>query len=445
MHTPITATLTELRSELQRGAIDPGAWVESVLASIEHEQSRINAFIRVDHDGARQAANESKQRFVNGKPRRLEGIPVAVKDNLDMAGMPTTAGMATRREHRAQADSAVVARLRAAGAVIVGKLNMNEAALGADGRNLHFGDCRNPLDPDCSPGGSSSGSAAAVAAGLVAAAIGTDTMGSVRIPAAYCGVWGFKPGTGRVSTRGSVAVSRRLDHVGPLARSAGDLAIIDEVISGPDPLCPVSMPVAQSAPEIDQRPVVGLLPLDPESMAAEVAGAYRYACDKLRAAGYRLQPLTALRLDPGRIRRAGLLVCEAELLIEHERHWQERREDFSDELAGLMRWAEGKPATELVRSHRLLDQVRMEMSKHLQQCNLLLLPTTPQCAFRLDEPTPASQADYTCLANAAGLPAVSFPASAGAGGLPVGLQLIAGAGHDRWLLQQAGLIEETIS
>ncbi|MFW5816746.1 MAG: amidase, partial [Wenzhouxiangella sp.] len=242
-------SLIHLRARLSAGELDVETVVADCLDRIEANNPRLNAFVRIEADGARAAAVESARRYAAGQARALEGLPIAIKDNLDLAGSPTTAGMLTRKHHLADSDAAVVRRLKAAGAIIVGKLHLTEAALGADGANPHFGNCQNPVKLGHSPGGSSSGSAAAVAAGLVPAALGTDTMGSVRIPAAYCGIWGFKPSFGLVSSAGSVAVSRRLDHVGPLTRSAEDLELLLSVMAGFDPDCPVSRPLQLAKPQ----------------------------------------------------------------------------------------------------------------------------------------------------------------------------------------------------
>ena len=250
--------LTTQAAALAAGELSSVELVGQVLAAIDASQPAVNSYIAVDADAALAAASASDQRRQAGA---LEGLPVAVKDNIDVAGVRTTAGMGTRRDAPpASADSPSVAALRGAGAILVGKLNMHEAAMGADNDNPFFGACHNPHRHGYTPGGSSGGSGAAVAAGLCAAALGTDTMGSVRIPASYCGVVGLKPSWGAVSTRGTVALCRRLDHIGPLARSARDLRVLLDTIAGFDPDCAQSraigfVPAATGSLRIQGREV----------------------------------------------------------------------------------------------------------------------------------------------------------------------------------------------
>ncbi|MCU0755254.1 MAG: amidase [Xanthomonadales bacterium] len=427
----VVAQVEQLRSV--GGAL---ALTEASLAAIARGESRINAFITLDAAGARAMAAESDRRLAAGTARPLEGVPVAVKDNLDQAGLPTTAGMATRRERIAAHDAGAVARLRAAGAVLLGKLNLNEAVLGADTDNPHFGRCHHPQRHGYTPGGSSGGSAAAVAAGYCAATLGTDTMGSVRIPASYCGVYGLKPTRGLVSTAGSVVVSSRLDHVGPLARSARDLRLLLGVLAGYDPDCPAAQPIMLAAPR--RGPLcIGVLrpravPLEPAVAAAFAAG-----LALLRGMGHALVELDCGGIEPGPLRRAGLLLAEAGMLAEHAEDWAERREQFSPALVGLLRWAESQGAAALGRAEARIDAARVCTQRWLTQCDLLVLPTTPQQAFAFGSPVPPSQADLCCFANFAGLPALSAPLPMPVGALPAGIQWLGPHGSDLQLIELA--------
>ena len=434
--------LLELRRELLAGERDAEALLDDCLSRIESVNPGLNAFIRIEADSARAAAAESAARYRNREARLLEGLPIAIKDNLDLTGSPTTAGMLTRTDRVAASDAGVVRLLKAAGAVIVGKLNMSEAALGAEGSNPHFGNCHNPLKAGYSPGGSSSGSAAAVAAGLVAGALGTDTMGSVRIPAAYCGIWGFKPSFGLVSTAGSVAVSRHLDHIGPLARSAKDLELLLEVLAGFDPRCPVSRPVHLAAPR--ERFTLGVPDLSGVEMEPAVQQTWQFALQEFKNRGLNLRTLPALPLQAGRIRRAGLLLCEAEMLAEHGPDWATNRAAFSPQLQTLLEWAEHQSAANLALAMRRLDEARLAVNRWLEACDFVVLPTTPQRAFAHGDPVPVNQADLSCLANCAGLPAISLPLSAADGGLPCGLQLIGRYGSDRGVIHAGARLHELL-
>ena len=435
--------LTAQRTLLASRELSSEALVAQTLEAIAASQPVLNAYLSLDADAALSAARECDARLAAGSARALEGLPVAIKDNLDVAGMRTTAGMATRRDApAATADSTAVARLREAGAVILGKLNMHEAALGADNDNPHFGACRNPHRPTHTPGGSSGGSGAAVAAALCSAALGTDSMGSVRIPAAYCGVAGLKPGRGVVSTRGSVELSRRLDHVGPLARSARDLRPLLQVLAGFDADSAQSRAIAFS--DVADRPLrLGVIDFAGSvDSDAEVQRVFDAGLRTLLDLGHARVDLPGPALAPGKARRAGLLVCEAELLIEHAADWQAHRDRFSPQLAAMMAWAEGKTAADFVAADRVLDAAQVLLLHWLARCDVIVAPTTPQQAFAFGEAIPANQADYTCYANIAGVPALSVPMPVGDGELPVGLQLIGREGSELQLIALAEAFEQ---
>ncbi|MGV8942453.1 MAG: amidase [Lysobacter sp.] len=430
--------MTSQLARLERGELTCTDLLEQHLGAIAASQPVLNAYLAVDADAARRAAEDADARRKSGNARALEGVPVAIKDNLDAAGFATTAGMATRRDAApASVDSPAVARLRAAGAVILGKLNMHEAALGADNDNPHYGACHNPHRPGFTPGGSSGGSGAAVAAGLCSAALGTDSMGSVRIPASYCGVVGLKPSWGAVSTRGSVALSHRLDHVGPLARSARDLRRLLPVLAGFDPASAQSRAIAFTAE------TAGPLRLGVVDFGATVdcepgiAEAFDAGLDTLLGMGHQRIDLPAPTLVPGHSRRAGLLVCEAEMLIEHQHDWQHHRARFSPLLQKLMAYAEGKSASDLVAASRVLDQAQVQLQHWLAQCDVLVMPATLQRAFAFGTPTPPNQADLTAYANFAGNPALSVPLAVADDELPLGLQLVGHIGDELRLIALA--------
>lgn len=437
------ATLLEIVDALGGGQLSSLELTEQYLAQIELTQPELRCFLHLAGDAARAAAQASDRRRAAGEALHpLDGVPCAIKDNIDVAGMPTTAGMATRVGRLADADAACVARLRKAGAVILGKLHLHEAALGADGDNPHFGRCENPRRPGFSPGGSSGGSAAAVAAGLCAFSLGSDSMGSVRIPASYCGVVGFKPSHGRISQRGLLRVSRRLDHVGLLTRSAADLSMLFQAVSGLDPHDPQSrsVPLVHTEHSGLQLRLGRLVDLPALGVSAEVGAVYEQACAQLQAL-YPLQDIDLGDFDFGRARRAGLLLCEAEMLVEHADDWQTRREDFSSALQAMLGYAEGRSAAELIAAERRLDQAIPRLRQVFSQVDVLLTPTTPQVAFPWDSPVPVNQADLTAIANFAGIPALSVPAGLDPPGLPVGLQLLGPIGSDLQLMALAARIE----
>ncbi|HEV8384427.1 MAG TPA: amidase, partial [Candidatus Acidoferrales bacterium] len=228
-------TIEQLAPLLRKKKLSPIELLDAILARIETLNPKLNAYVTVCADWARVEAQRAEKEILRGRWRGpLHGIPVALKDNIATQGVRTTAGSKILAENIPDADATVVERLRRAGAVLVGKTNLHEFAYGVTTENPHFGATRNPWDTTRIPGGSSGGSAAALAAGMCFASVGTDTGGSIRIPASLCGVTGLKPSYGRVSAYGTVALSPTLDHVGPLARTVADAAIVLGVISGRD-------------------------------------------------------------------------------------------------------------------------------------------------------------------------------------------------------------------
>ncbi|WP_313401907.1 amidase [Stenotrophomonas sp.] len=442
----LSSDLSTQSALLASGAVSSSELITQQLAAIAASQAQVNSYIHVDAQGALAAAAASDQRRANGTARPLEGLPVAVKDNIDVAGMVTTAGMETRR-HDAPAtdDNPAVAALRAAGAVIVGKLNMHEAAMGADNDNPFYGACHNPHRHGYTPGGSSGGSGAAVAAGLCAAALGTDTMGSVRIPASYCGVVGLKPSWGAISTRGTVALCRRLDHIGPLTRSARDLRLLLQLMTGFDPACAQSRAIHYGAPETTGLRI-GVVDFgDAAEVAADVQAAFEDGLRVLVGLGHRLQPLPAPAFASARARRAGLLMSEAEMLVEHADAWAGDRSKFSPLLVKLMSWAEGRSAAELAAAAQLADRGQVQLQQWLAQCDVLVMPTAPQRAFAFGQAAPASQADLTAYANLAGNPALSVPLPVAAGELPAGMQLVGTIGDELSLIALAEAFQQAIA
>jgi aspartyl-tRNA(Asn)/glutamyl-tRNA(Gln) amidotransferase subunit A len=356
----------------------------------------------------------------------LAGLTLAVKDNVDVEGMPTTAGFAAYAGRIAQRDAPVVARLRHAGVVILGKVAMHEGALGATTDVPRL--CHNPLRPGFTPGGSSGGSGAAVAAGFADLAIGTDTMGSVRIPAAYCGVVGLKPTAGLVSRQGVVPLSPALDHVGMLARTPHLAALGIEAMAGDD----LGDPAARPAPE-GWRAVPGAPPnprglrigLPRSIRAATMEPAIRTAWDeaaaRLRDLGGLVAEVDVLHWDPSATRRAGLLLIEAEAAALYPDLLASPTGSTTAFRAAL---AYGRDAgtVRLARALFRLAEVRAGALRALDACDVLLLPTAPQRAFAHGTPTPTDQADFTSLANIAGLPAIAFPWPAD--DLPASVQLV---------------------
>jgi aspartyl-tRNA(Asn)/glutamyl-tRNA(Gln) amidotransferase subunit A len=330
-----------------------------------------------------------------------------------------------------------VSRLRAAGAVLIGKTNLDEGALGASTNNPHFGPTHNPHRHGYSAGGSSGGSAAAVAAGMAVAALGSDTLGSVRIPASYCGVCALKPTHGEISARGLVPAARRLDAVGVIAREVGDLAVLLHVLAGYDADDPRSRRrrVALSLPDWEPGGLrTGVLPnLEAIGVEPAVAEVFDSALVKLRNELGTRRVLDFSDWHWQKMRRAGLLLMEAEM-----------RRTFSGDLAqaspafrAMLDFAARKSASDYVAADLLLDASVLKARRVFAQVDVLVLPTTPQGAFPLDEPAPDSQADLTAFASLAACPAVSIPMGKLPDGMPIGMQFVGPPGSDLRLLELA--------
>jgi aspartyl-tRNA(Asn)/glutamyl-tRNA(Gln) amidotransferase subunit A len=441
------ASLCQLLHWLAVGRVQPQALVDAYQTAIERINPQLNAYIDVRTGLLQDQANMADRRRRDGVIGRLDGIPLALKDNFDMAGWPTHAGLPGRQQP-AHSDAHVVARLRASGAVLVGKTNMDEGALGATTDNAHFGVTHNPHRHGYTAGGSSGGAAAAVAAGLAVAAVGSDSLGSIRIPASYCGVYALKPTHGEISARGLVPAARRLDAVGLLARSAEDLTVLLQVLAGYD---------ADDARSRRRRVAFALPDWEPGNLRAGLlpdlaaVGVQRAVIDVFESALARLPHALGDRRtvdfsdwDFARTRRSGLLLMEAEMLATFAPDLANTRHPVSPRFRGMLEFAGRKSAADYAIADRVLDAATLKMRRLFSQVDVLVLPTTPQGAFPFDGPVPDSQADLTSFASLAGCPAVSLPMGALPDGMPIGLQLIGARGSDLRLLELAAVCAATL-
>ena len=353
-----------------------------------------------------------------------------MKDNIDVAGVPTSNGFGGPAWRIPSEDSESVRRLRAAGAVILGKLNMHEGALGATTDNPHHGRTINPYRAGHSPGGSSGGSGAAVAAGLCCAALGTDTGGSVRIPASYCGVVGLKPSFGLISTRGVVPLSYRLDHVGPLTRTVADAAIMLGVLVGFDPRCPESRhgpdfrPNGTGPARLDGMRLGIIRNYSAEVHEAAVRQAFDRALQQLSSLGATTRLLDLPSYDVVQGRRAGFVRVEAEAAFVHGPLYEREPERFSLEMRRYLDYGRDLAALRLLAAERRIDVAAFELAQCFQAVDAIVSPTTPQAAPAFDGPAHDSAGSFCILANFAGFPAISVPMGATEQGLPLGLQII---------------------
>jgi aspartyl-tRNA(Asn)/glutamyl-tRNA(Gln) amidotransferase subunit A len=384
---------------------------------------------------ALEAANKPLNAFVDwdngatGGDGPLAGLTIGVKANIMVKGLPWTSGCEAYRHRMAERDAEVVARLRAAGAAIIGSLNMEEAAFGAKTDNLFFGATQNPHRLGYTPGGSSGGSGAAVAAGLCDAALGTDTMGSIRIPAAYCGVYGFKPAHEAISQDGLEMSEPSQDTIGPLARDLETLERISRIIS--------TFGNGENNSPDTKAAGMFLFDLGRVECSADVLAVY----EKAKAVWGVLQPNT-LSVPLSRIRFAGFIKTSKYMA---EAFADVDQEQLSPNLRKLLSYGPRRSDADWQEDQQILAATREEVQALVTRNGWLILPTTPQTAFLHSETAPANQADFTCLANIAGLPAISIPAGWSNDGLPIGVQLVGQIGHEAGLFDLAKALDRVLA
>jgi len=441
------ATLCQLLHWLASGRVQAGRLAEAHLQAIERINPGLNAYVGLSPPLTLEQARSAELRRRDGVIGRLDGVPIALKDNFDIAGWPTRAGLPGPGVP-ATHDSHVVARLRASGAVLIGKTNMDEGALGAVTRNPHYGATHHPHRHGYTAGGSSGGAAAAVAAGLAVAAIGSDSLGSVRIPASYCGVFALKPTQGEISARGMTPAARRLDTVGLLARGVDDLTVLLQVLAGYDADDPRSRRrrVALSPPDWEPGKLrCGMLPdLPALGVQQDVIDVFEVALAKLDRELGECRKVDFDDWHFARARRAGFLLMEAEMLGTFSTQLADTEHPVSPPFRHLLDYATRKSAADYAAADRVLDAATLKMRRLFAQIDVLVTPTTPQGAFPLDSPVPDTQADLTSFANLAGCPAVSIPMGTLPNGLPIGMQLIGARGSDLRLLELAAVWSATL-
>ena len=436
---------------LRRGSTTATALVEECLATIADRDPALNAFIAVLSDDARRQARVLDAELARGVDRGpLHGIPISLKDIIDLAGTPTTAASRVRAGHRAAVDAPVAARLRAAGAVVIGKCNLHEFAFGTTGEESAFGPTRNPHAPAHVPGGSSSGSAVSVAAGMALASIGTDTGGSIRIPAAACGAVGLKPTHGEVSAAGIVPLAPSLDHVGPIARSVRDAATLYRILrDGPHG---GDAAADTDAGSVGPRPRLGIpRPYFMDLLEPAVERAFAAAVERLERAG--------CRIDEADIPHAAgtapvyLHTQLAEAADCHRTDLDERPDAYGRGVRLRLELGRYVLAEDYVRAQRGRRALTAAVDAALDHRAALLLPTLPVVPPRLGTEsisigdvtatTRALTLRLTQLFDVTGHPAISIPCGT-AGGLPAGVQLVGRRGETERLLALAAALEDVL-
>jgi aspartyl-tRNA(Asn)/glutamyl-tRNA(Gln) amidotransferase subunit A len=385
--------------------------------------------------------------------RALHGIPLAVKDLFETAGVRTTTGALFFKDYVPVEDAIVVTRVRAAGAEIIGKTNTHEIALGVTTVNPHFGTCRNPWDTARSPGGSSGGSAVAVATGMATAALGTDTGGSIRIPASLCGVVGLKPTYGRVSLRGVFPLSWNLDHAGPLARCVKDAALLLQVIAGydeDDPHC-ADVPVDDYVSHLEDG-AAGL-------RIAVAGGPYTEACDPevLEAVHAAAEVFGGLGATTSKVSveylhdaaHANGQMTVADAATYHRERLSEHPDMFGNDVRQRLEMGRDLGAAGYVMARRTQSVTRRQLEKLFRDFDLLMLPATPYAAPLIEGGDAVEFARrltrFTAPFNLTGFPAISVPCGFTTMGLPIGLQLVAAPWCEARLLQAARAYERSVA
>ncbi|MBI1886054.1 MAG: Asp-tRNA(Asn)/Glu-tRNA(Gln) amidotransferase subunit GatA [Chloroflexi bacterium] len=425
-------TLAEAARLIAGRELSPRELTEECLERIEAVEPKLNAFITVTADEALEAARRAEGAIAAGEYRGpLHGIPVGLKDLFATRGVRTTAGSKIMADHVPDEDATVVRRLKEAGAVIVGKLNLHEFAFGATSVNPHYGPVRNPWDTGRIAGGSSGGSAAAVAAGECLAALGTDTGGSIRIPSSLCGIVGLKPTYGRVSRYGVVPLSWALDHVGPMCRTVEDAALVLGAIAGADPLDPSAADVV--VPRFESRldgDVKGLRLGVPreyffDNVDAEVEAAVRGAVAVLEELGASVREVSLPHLEATPHAVNAIMLPEA--LAYHQAWLKERPGDYGEDVRLRLELGATYPAVHYVQAQRTRSLIVEEWGRVFEEIDLLVTPATPIPAAAIGEAeltTTLALIRFTNPFNLSGQPAVSLPCGLTKTGLPIGLQLV---------------------
>ncbi|OGG57284.1 MAG: hypothetical protein A3F84_02175 [Candidatus Handelsmanbacteria bacterium RIFCSPLOWO2_12_FULL_64_10] len=443
-------TIAELVPLLRRREVSPVELTEAFLGRIARHDGKLRSYITVTADRARADAKAAETALMAGNDLGpLHGIPVALKDLCDTAGIRTTSGSKIRADHVPQRSSTVAVKLAQAGAVLLGKTNMVEFAFGPYGLNPHYGVPANPWDPERVPGGSSSGSGVAVAAGLATAAIGTDTGGSVRIPAAYCGIVGLKPTAGRVSAAGCTPLSWTLDSVGPMTRGVEDAALVHAAIAGPDPEDPptLSQPIGDALRALKQgvRGMrVGLVrrPFF-EGADPEVAAAVERAADLLSGLGVRVEetafPEAQVFVESHEI----LFLSRVEGYAYHRRTLAERGGDYDPQVRERLQAGAAVSAADYVLMLRERDRLMRSAQETLRSTDAVLGPTMLTPAPKVKDVQSGIPSRLTTrIVNFLGLCAISVPCGFTSEGLPVGLQLIGKPFDEATVLRLAHAYEQ---
>lgn len=434
-------TALDYAQKYAKAEITPLEVAEQVIRNIkssEQGEEPLRTFVALNRDVLFSQAEASSRRIKEGKRLSpIDGVPVAIKDEIDMLPFPTTVGTAFLGKQPAKEDSTVAARLRAAGALLVGKTNMHEIGIAPNGMNVHHGTVRNPFDRSNDTGGSSSGSAAAVSAGIVPIAIGADGGGSIRIPATLCGVVGLKPTFGRVSEFGAAPLCWSVAHLGPLTSSVYDAALVYSIIAGPDPKDPNSLvqPLVTlkgwNKPDLEGLRF-GIYPEWNEHSDTDVVLVFKEMLSKLEKRGAKIFEIEIPELDEMRISHAITILSEMAMCM---REYKAQRKEMAEAVRLSLVLGEEMSSNDYLQAQRYRTRAMAAFDQLFTKVDVILSPGTAKSAqpFPLVNPSQGwsdlsidtEYMRYVYAGNLTGLPAISFPAGYDSRGMPVGMQAMA--------------------
>ena len=441
--------------------ISPENVAEKVLKAIEISETNdppLRAFIAINKEDLLRQAKESAERLKSGQPLSiLDGVPIAIKDELDMKPFPTTVGTSFLGKEPATDDATVVARLRAVGALLIGKTNMHEIGIGVTGQNPHHGTPRNPYNPSHYTGGSSSGPATAVAAGFCPVAIGADGGGSIRTPSSFCGLVGIKSTFGRMSEFGAAPLCWTVAHVGPLAATVADLALTYAVMAGSDPKDPITFHQPKPMLENWNKTDLGDLTLGVywpwfRHASDDVVSNCEQMLKSLEQKGAKIQGITIPDLEAGRV--AHVVTIASEMARAHETYYEKHNSDYSLEVRINLALARHFSAKDYIQAQQVRTRMINNFNNVLQKVDAIISPTNGISAPIIKKSAfPNGDSDLTTLteimrfvfpANLTGLPAISFPAGYNNNGLPIGIQAIGRAWQEQTLFRLALVAEQKL-
>ena len=445
-----TMTTRRLANEIRQGSLSPVELARQTLDRINRAQPTLNAYITVTEELALEQARRAEREIREGRDRGpLHGIPFAAKDLFYTRGIRTTVGSKILRDFVPDHDAAVIEKLREAGAVLIGKTGLHEWAYGITSNNPHFGAIHNPWDRTRIPGGSSGGSTAALAAGLCSFSLGSDTGGSIRIPASFCGVVGLKPTFGRVSRWGMFPVGYSLDHAGPFAHTVEDAALVYQAMAGHDArdettvARPVALPVFAEDPRLEGRKIGLPRNFYYENLDPAVDQAVNKALVVLGELGAELTPIDVPDMEE--FNSVGELILAAEATSVHSNRLQERREDFGDDVRALLEQGETVLATEYLEAQKRRRELVRDFNRLFGEVDVIAVPTAPIAAPRIGAGTVSAGAlsvevrqavtRLVRAVNLGGWPTLSVPCGFTPDGLPIGLQLMGNRFEEEGLLE----------